>query len=251
MRGSLEGKVALVTGAGRRVGAAIARALASEGMSLALHHHASPGETTSIAADVERRGGRAVVLRADLSEDAACRGLVRDSVAALGGLDLVVASAANFEHVLFDDADASGFDRAFALNVRATFSLVHEARATLKERSGSVVLITCTSTTLPYRNFLPYVVSKAAAKQLMRGLALELAPHVRVNAVAPGTVLPPEHMRDDERAALAARTLVGRLGSAEDVADAVVYLASAPFVTGHELLVDGGVTLAGEHSGEG
>jgi pteridine reductase len=84
----------------------------------------------------------------------------------------------------------------------------------------------------------------------MRALALELAPHVRVNAVAPGTVLPPDGMSDAERATLAARTLVGHIGSADDVASAVVYLARAPFVTGHELLVDGGVVLAGEHSGE-
>jgi NAD(P)-dependent dehydrogenase (short-subunit alcohol dehydrogenase family) len=95
------------------------------------------------------------------------------------------------------------------------------------------------------------VVSKGAAKQLVRTLALELAPEVRVNAVAPGTVLAPEAMSETERAALASRTLVQRLGTAEDVAQAVVYLAKAPFVTGHEILVDGGVVLAGQHSGEG
>jgi pteridine reductase len=247
----LRGRVGLVTGAGRRVGAAIARALAAEGMSLALHHHASPGECEAIAADVRAGGGRAVVLRADLTSGAACRELVRRTVEELGGLDLLVSSAASFERIPLGEVDEAAFDRAFALNVRASFSLAHEARGALAARRGSIVLVTCTSATLPYRNHLAYVVSKGAAKQLMRALALELAPEVRVNAVAPGTVLPPESMGDEERARLASRTLVGALGRAEDVSEAVVYLARAPFVTGHELLVDGGVVLAGEHSGEG
>ncbi len=251
MSRSLEGRVGLVTGAGRRVGAAIARALAREGMSLALHHHASVGSCEELAAEVRAGGGHAVVLRADLSSGEACRDLVRRATAALGGLDLLVSSAASFERIELAEVDEAAFDRAFALNVRASFSLAHEARAALAARRGSIVLVTCTSATLPYRNHLAYVVSKGAAKQLARALALELAPSVRVNAVAPGTVLPPESMGEPERTALASRTLVGRLGSAEDVADAVVYLAKAEFVTGQEILVDGGVVLAGHHSGEG
>ena len=247
----LAGRVALVTGAGRRVGLAIAKALAEQGMSLALHHHTSRAGCDALAEQVRARGGQALVLGADLGSGAACRALVRDTVTALGGIDLLVSSAASFERLAFDDVDEDAMDRAFALNVRASLSLAHEARATLRSRRGSIVLLTCTSASLPYRNHLPYVVSKGAARQLMRTLALELAPEVRVNAVAPGTVLAPEAMSATERARLAQRTLVGRLGSAEDVAQAVVYLASAPFVTGHEILVDGGVVLAGEHSGEG
>ncbi|MFO0713248.1 MAG: SDR family oxidoreductase [Sandaracinus sp.] len=248
---SLEGRAALVTGAGRRVGAAIARALAREGMSLALHCHTSRDGAEQLATEVRAAGRGAVVLSADLASPAGCRGLVRDAIAALGGIDVLVSSAASFERLELDAADEAAMDRAFALNVRASFSLAHEARASLRARRGSMILVTCTSASLPYRNHLPYVVSKGAAKQLMRTLALELAPEIRVNAVAPGTVLAPESMSEVERAHLAARTLVKRLGRAEDVADAVVYLAKADFVTGHEILVDGGVVLAGEHSGEG
>lgn len=251
MGSNLEGRVALVTGAGRRVGLAIAQALADEGMSLALHHHTSRQECDRLAARVRGAGREAVVLAADLSSGAACRGLVRETIAALGGIDLLVSSAASFERIELDAVDEDAMDRAFALNVRATFSLAHEARETLRARRGSIVALTCTSATLPYRNHLAYVVSKGAAKQLVRTLALELAPEIRVNAVAPGTVLAPEAMSETERAALASRTLVQRLGTAEDVAQAVVYLAKAPFVTGHEILVDGGVVLAGQHSGEG
>jgi len=251
MTGGLEGRTALVTGAGRRVGAAIARALAAEGMSLALHHHSGGEECERIAEGVRARGGRAVVLQADLTAGKACRAVVRAAIEELGGLDLLVASAASFKRLALADVDEDAMDRAFALNVRASFSLAHEARTSLAARRGSVVLVTCTSASLPYRNHLAYVVSKGAAKQLMRTLALELAPEVRVNAVAPGTVLPPDHLSDAEREALARRTLVGHLGRPDGVAQAVVYLTKASFVTGHEILVDGGVVLAGEHSGEG
>lgn len=247
----LRGKVALVTGAGRRLGAVIARRLAAEGMRIALHHHASVESAERLRDELSRDGVEARTMQADLSEPSACRALVREAVAAFEGLDLLVSSAASFERVPFDVVDDGAFDRAMALNVRATLLLAHEARHVLRARSGSIVLVTCTSASLPYRNYLPYVVSKGAARQLMRALALEMAPAVRVNAVAPGTVLPPEAMDPQERAELARRTLLGRLGRAEDVAEAVVYLARADFVTGHEILVDGGVVLAGKHSGEG
>ncbi|MBN8615761.1 MAG: SDR family oxidoreductase [Deltaproteobacteria bacterium] len=251
MSRSLEGRVALVTGAGRRVGSAIARALAAKGMSLALHHHTSRDECERIAKMVLEGGQRALVVSGDLSRASECRRLVRETIDALGGIDVLVSSAASFERMDFDAVDEDAFDRAMALNVRASLSLVHEARETLRARGGNVVLITCTSASLPYANHLPYVVSKGAAKQLMRALAIELAPEVRVNAVAPGTVLAPESMDAAERSTLASRTLVQRLGTAEDVAEAVVYLAQADFVTGQEILVDGGVVLAGRHSGEG
>ena len=106
-------------------------------------------------------------------------------------------------------------------------------------------MVTCSSTQTPMRNYLPYVVSKGATRQLMRTLALELAPEVRVNAVAPGTVLPPEDMTSEAVASLASRIPLGRIGRAEDVAEAVLFLVTAGFVTGQELFVDGGRSLAG------
>ena len=112
------------------------------------------------------------------------------------------------------------------------------------------MVLTCTSATRPYRGFVPYVISKGAAKQLVRTLAVELAPEIRVNAVAPGTVLAPEEYDAAQNAALANKTLVGRLGSPDDITRAVLHLADATFVTGHELLVDGGVALNGAMSGE-
>lgn len=242
-------KVALVTGAGRRVGEAIARALGRAGWDLAIHFHQSRAGAEALAGELEAMGRRTAVVGGDLSDPEACASVVDQSLAALGQLDLLVASAANFERVPFDEVTAASFDRAMALNVRAPLLLAHRARHALAARRGNIVLLTCTSATLPYPNFVPYVISKGAAKQLMRTLALEMAP-VRVNAVAPGTVIAPESYDEAQKQRLADKTLVGHVGRAEDVAEAVVYLASASFVTGHEILVDGGVALSGQHSGE-
>jgi len=239
----LVGKRALVTGGARRVGAAIARALGAARMKVAVHYHGSdPAET---CAAIRAAGGEALALAADLYDRSAARSLVDKAAGALGGLDLLVVSAANFDRVAFDDIDDSAWDRALALNVTAPFLLAHQAREALRASRGSIVIVTCTSATTPYRNHLPYVVSKGAAQKLVRVLALELAPEVRVNAVAPGTVLPPEGTDAATLAALAARAPLERIGTAEDVAAAVLYLARAPFVTGQELHVDGGRTVAG------
>ncbi len=157
---------------------------------------------------------------------------------------MLVLSAANFERVEVDQINDALWDRAMALNLEAPFALTHRALPALRSARGVVIFVTCSSATAPYRNYLPYVVSKGALRQLMRTLALELAPEVRVNAVAPGTVLPPEDMTPADVTRLAAKIPLARIGRAEDVADAVVFLAGATFVTGHEILVDGGIALA-------
>lgn len=239
----LKGGAALVTGAGTRVGAAIARSLGAQGMRLAVHYHASAEGAEATCEAIREAGGEAFPIRADLYDRAAARELVDRAVDRLGRLDVLVPSAANFDAVAFDEVDDDAWDRALALNVTAPFVMAHRARDALRASAGAIVLITCASTQRPFEDHLPYVVSKAAVRQLMRGLALELAPEVRVNAVAPGTVLPPPDMGEAQIAQLARRIPLGRVGEAEDVADAVIYLARAPFVTGHELFVDGGAVL--------
>lgn len=240
----LRGKRALVTGAGKRVGAAIARRLGAEGMRVIIHYNASQEGAEATAAAVREAGGEAALLKGDLSSRAGAIDVMDRTLDALGGLDLFVASAANFERIGLDQVDFDAWDRAMRLNLEAPFAMAHRARSALREARGSIVMITCASTATPYRNYLPYVVSKGALRQLMRALAMELAPEVRVNAVAPGTVLPPEDMPKDAVARLSKRIPMGRTGSAEDVAEAVLYLARAPFVTGQELFVDGGRTVA-------
>jgi pteridine reductase len=153
--------------------------------------------------------------------------------------------------VRFDTIDDAAWDRSFALNLGAPFALAHAARGPLRASGGSIVFITCTSPRRPYRNYAPYIVAKAALSQLTRVLALELAPDVRVNAVAPGVVLPPDDMPSERLDAIVRQVPLGRTGSAEDVAEAVYYLATAPYVTGHELVVDGGRSVGPPDEPEG
>jgi pteridine reductase len=240
----LRGKRALVTGAGTRVGAAIATALGAQGMRVAVHHRSSHEGARAVCAAIEAAGGAAEPFAADLADRGAARALVDAVVARFGGLDLLVASAANFERVAFEDVDDAAWDRTLNLNLASPFALVQRARPALREARGAAIFVTCTSATVPYRHYLPYVVAKGAVQKMMRALALELAPEIRVNAVAPGTVLPPEDLDEAMLARLASRALLGRVGRAEDIAEAVVYLAQAPFVTGQELIVDGGRTVA-------
>ncbi|MFW5875789.1 MAG: SDR family oxidoreductase [Myxococcota bacterium] len=239
----LRGRGALVTGAGKRVGAAIARRLGALGMRVGVHYRGSADGAEATCEAIRHAGGEAHPLGADLYERAAAGDLVDRAIRELGDLSLLVPSAANFDPVPFEGMDDAAWDRAMQLNLEAPFFMAHRAAPALRSSRGAIVFITCRSTAAPYRGYLPYIVSKGAVRQLMRVMALELAPEVRVNAVAPGTVLPPEDMDPEALERLRRRIPLQRIGSAEDVADAVAYLATAPFVTGQELIVDGGRTV--------
>ena len=247
---SLRGKRALVTGAGQRVGQAIALALGAEGMHVAVHYHESRDGAERTADEIVASGGSALTLAADLSSRDQARDLVDRALGELGGLDLVVASAASFERISLASVDDDAWDRSLNLNLASPFALVQRAVPALRATRGSAVFITCSSATVPMRDHLPYVVSKGALQHLMKTLALELSPEIRVNAVAPGTVLPPASYDAEARQRLARAIPLGRVGHAEDIARAVVFLASSPFITGHELAVDGGRSVArSEHFG--
>lgn len=231
---------ALVTGAGQRLGQAIAVALGERKARVAVHYNRSQHGAEETARRIHEAGGQADLFSADLTRTGAPRALVDSVVETLGGLDLLVASAASFERIPYDDLDDAALTRSLDLNLAAPFALAHQATPALRQSRGNLVFITCSSATAPYRNYLPYTVSKAALRHLMRTLSLELAPDVRVNAVAPGTVLPPPSYSADAIARLAGSVPLQRIGSPADVVRAVLYLHDSPFVTGQELLVDGG-----------
>ncbi len=243
-RYSLRGKRALVTGAGTRLGRAIALALGRAGMQIAVHYHSNRAGAEQTAQDLAASGSQAQLYCADLSQPEAARELIDEVTSAGAGLDLLVPSAANFERVELAAIDLAAWERALSLNLTASFLLAQQAAPALRASRGSLVFITCASVEAPYRHYLPYVVSKAGVYQMMRALALELAPWVRVNAVAPGTVLPPAEMSAEVLEQLRRRIPLQRLGSPEDVAEAVVFLAASSFITGQQLLVDGGRSLS-------
>jgi pteridine reductase len=226
------------------VGAAIAVALGRAGMHVAVHYHGSASGAVATCQAITAAGGRALPIQADLRDEAEVSRLAGQALSGLGGLDLLVPSAASYETAGLAGVSAGSFQSEMALNVLAPMLLVRELSAALRASGGSVVFITCISRMTPLPAHLTYQLSKAALHQAMRALALELAPQVRVNAVAPGTVLPPEGLRLEEVAELVERIPLGRIGGADTVAEAVLHLARSPFVTGTELAVDGGRSLA-------
>jgi pteridine reductase len=241
---SLTGKVALVTGAGVRVGKAIALALSDAGADLAIHFRESAGPATELAAEIRSTGRKATTVRGDLASPEDCRTVVRDSIAALGGLDLLVHSAANFHRVPLADTDETIWDSAMNVNARAAFLLAREAAPTLRQRRGRVVLMADRMARHPQRNYLAHSVSKAAVEGLVRALAVELAPEVLVNGIAPGAVLVPEGTTPEQAQRWAKATPLGRIGDPEDVAKTVLFLCAGPdYVTGQILDVDGGQGL--------
>jgi pteridine reductase len=240
----MSGKTALVTGAAVRVGRAIALCLARAGCDVVLHYRSSREGAAGTAREIESLGRRAVALAADLSRPAECRDLVRTAAREIGDLDFLVHSASNFHRAPLEETTEAIWDDSMAVNARAGFLLAREAAAMLRRRSGRVVLISDLMASEPPREYLAHAVSKAAVEGLVRALAVELAPSVAVNGVAPGTVLVPEGTPPDVAQRYARKTLLQRNGDPDDVARTVLFLLAGPaFLTGQVVRVDGGQSI--------
>jgi pteridine reductase len=240
----LAGRVALVTGAGRRLGRAMAGALAARCMTLAIHHHASAEGAAALRAEIESAGGRAACFAADLTDAAAARELPSRVVAELGGLDVLVNSAAIMHRTRFEETTPEQYDAILDLNLRSAFFCTQGAAPALRAARGKVVNLADLAGLQPWPGFAAHSVSKAGVIMLTKVLARALAPEVTVNAIAPGAVLVPEEYDEAERERLARAAPLGRLGSPGDVVGALRYLLEdGDFVTGEVLTVDGGRLL--------
>ena len=250
---SLTGKVALVTGAGRGIGQAIALRLAEAGAAVVVSDMDAEA-AESVAGEIRDDGGSALAVGADVSDEAAVTSLVRACVDELGGLDVVVNNAGIFPPSPILGMEAAMFDRVIAVNLRGVFLCTREAAAAMVDqgRGGAIVNVTSIDALHPSMVGLAhYDASKHGVWGFTKNAALELAPHaIRVNAVAPGGVLTPgvEEMGGGSAEAVAAfraRIPEGRMGDPDDIARAVLFLASdmASYVTGAQLVVDGGVLL--------
>lgn len=240
---SLDGKVALVTGGARRVGAAIVRRLHGAGARVAVHYRGSEADAEKLEAELEAaRAGSVARIRRDLLEPGAAEALVADVVDRLGRLDVLVNNASIFYPRKIGRIEPRHWDELVGSNLRAPLFVAQAAAPHLKEARGVIVNITDIHAERPLKGFALYSVAKAGLAALTRSLALELAPEVRVNAVAPGAIAWPDDDKFDnaERQRIVATTPLGRIGSPEDIAQAVHFLATAPFVTGQTLAVDGG-----------
>ncbi len=240
----LRGRVALVTGAGRRLGQAMARALAGRGMALGIHHHASAKGAQALREEVTAAGGRAECFAADLTDAEAARALPLRVAETFGRLDVLVNSAAVMHQIGFAETTSTQYDAIFALNLRSVFFCTQGAAPALRAAQGKVVNLADLAGLQPWPGFAAHSVSKAGVVMLTKVLARSLAPEVTVNAIAPGAVLVPEEYDDEERERLARATPLGRLGSPGDVVSALLYLLEGgDFVTGEVLTVDGGRLL--------
>jgi pteridine reductase len=246
MDDSLQGRTALVTGGARRVGAAIARRLHAAGANVVLHYRDSASDADKLAADLNAlRAKSAVTVKAELLAPIAPRALVSTALESFGRLDLLVNNASSFFPVEVGAIEASHFEELIGSNLRAPLFISQEAAPHLAEARGAIVNIVDIHAERPLKGYPVYSVAKAGLAALTRALALELAPEVRVNAVAPGTIAWPEdgQFEAEERQRILKTTPLGRIGSAEDIAQAVHFLACAPYVTGQIIAVDGGRSI--------
>ena len=240
----LRGRVALVTGAGQRLGRAIASALAGRGMTIAIHYNASSEGAEALRDEVRAAGGRAECFAADLTDAHAARDLPGRVVEAFGSLDVLVNSAAVMHRLTLEETTVEQWDAIMGLNLRAVFFCTQGAAAALRTSGGRVVNIADLGGLEPWPSYAAHSVSKAGVVMLTKVLARSLAPEITVNAVAPGTVLVPDDYGAEQRDRLAQSTPLRRLGSPSDAIDAVLYLLErGDFVTGETLVVDGGRIL--------
>lgn len=239
----LHGRVALVTGAGKRLGRHIALRLASEGADVAVHYGKSSVEAQQVVAEIEKLGRRAAAFSAELTEVKSIRNLVTQVAAHFGRLDILVNSAANFLQTNFGETDESTWDASLDTNLKAPFFLCQAAAPHLAQSGrGAIINFADIGGLMGWREFLPHSISKAGVILMTRVLAKELGPAVRVNALAPGTITmpgdPPEWQQD-----FVQQAPLRRSGRPEEITDAVMFLLTAEFVTGQTLVIDGGRTL--------
>src|SRR5579859_2405130 len=242
MTAPLHAQVALVTGASRRIGRAVALRLAREGADVAVHYHKSAKDAEATVAQIEKAGRKSIARQADLCNVADIKKMFRQTAERFGRLDILVNSAANFLHAQVADVTEELWDTALNTNLKAPFFCAQAAAPLLKQSHGVIINFADIGGILPWPEYIAHCASKAGVIMLTKCLAKALAPEVRVNAIAPGTITmsgdPSEWEADFIR-----RAPLHRTGTPDDVADAVSYLVSARFMTGQILVLDGGRTL--------
>lgn len=246
MTESLAGKTALVTGGARRIGAAIARRLHAAGANVLVHYRDSEADASRLEAELNAvRARSAAKVKAELLAPIAPRALVSAALESFGRLDLLVNNASSFFPIAIGSVEPSHWEELIGSNLRAPLFIAQEAAAELAKREGAIINIVDIHADRPLKGYPLYSIAKAGIAALTRALAIELAPRVRVNGVAPGAIAWPDdgQFEPEERSRIVATTPLMRIGTPDDVAQAVHFLACAPYVTGQVLAVDGGRSI--------
>jgi NAD(P)-dependent dehydrogenase (short-subunit alcohol dehydrogenase family) len=240
----LKGKTALITGGARRLGRATALAMAEAGADVAITFLHSAREAQHAVIDLSSYGVRAVALRCNVTEEKSVKAAIKEVGRELGGLDILVNNAANYETVEFDKLTVKQWDAIFASNTRGPFLVSREALKMLRERRGKIVNMGSLGGILPWADHAHYCSSKAAVHMLTKVMAKALAPAIAVNCVAPGMIDLEEKAAASFMKRMAKQTPMRRNGTGEEIAAAVLFFATAPhFITGQILVVDGGLSL--------
>lgn len=248
MNSGLEDKVVLITGGAKRVGASICRLLHAGGAKLMIHYRSSAGEARALQSELNLlRPNSAAIIQGDLLNLSILPSLVQETITHFGKLDVLINNASSYYPTEIGEIDDTKWEDLIGSNLKAPLFLAQAAAAELRKQHGSIVNITDMHVERPKKGYIVYSVAKAGLMTLTKSLALDLAPDVRVNAVAPGPVLWPEdNPQFDEvyRQRVISQTLLKRIGEGDDVAKAVRFLIQdAPFITGQVIAVDGGRSL--------
>src|SRR5215470_6472911 len=242
MEKQLTNHVALVTGAGKRLGREVALGLAERGADVVIHYRSSDEDARKVVAEVEKLGRRSIAVQADLDHVSQIRALFEKTAAHFGRLDILVNSAASFVHTEFAKTTENDWHDSVDTNLKAPFFCSQAAAPLLKKTNGCIINFSDVGGVLGWTGYIAHSISKAGIIMLTRCLAKELAPEVRVNAIAPGTITLPDDAPELESDFIKQAPLK-RSGCPLDIVEAVTYLATAKFVTGHTLVVDGGRVL--------
>ena len=242
--GLLSGKVVLVTGAAKRLGRAIALAAAENGADVAITYRNSATEARGVIRELARHRVEGLAIRCDITDEMSVREMVKEVAAVLGGIDVLVNNAANYETAKFEKITVQQWDAIFATNTRGPFLVSREALPYLRKRQGRIVNMGSLGGLRPWATHAHYCSSKAAVHMLTKVMAKALAPEIAVNAVAPGMIELGEKAAAAFMKRMAKQTPMRRNGTAADIAAAVMFFATAPsFITGQVLSVDGGIGL--------
>ena len=238
----IKDRVVLITG-GKRIGQVVALELARRGADIATAYRGSRAEAEQTVADVTALGRRAEAIQADVSHEDQCRALVEETLARLGRLDVLINMASIYRPRPLMTMTANEWDEDLNVNLRAAFIASQAAARHMQAGGGRIVNFSdwlAASGRPAYKDFVAYYVAKAGVKALTEALALELAPKILVNAIAPGPILPPPDLTPEENADVARATPLGRWGGEMEIAKAVLALVESDFITGETIRVDGG-----------
>ena len=241
----LNGKTVLITGASRRMGAALALAISAKGAKIGIHYNHSKKEAEAVAKTIERTGGIVFLTQGDISKTKDCKKIVVETAQALGRLDVLINNAAVFFKTPLLETTEKDWDQTLDANLKGAFFCAQAAAKIMQKNGGKIINIADWASDRPYRNYLPYCISKAGIIALTKGLARALAPNITVNAISPGSVLLPEVFDEAEKNILINKTPLKRIGSKEDIINAVLFLLEGTdFMTGSTIVVDGGRLIA-------